>query len=73
MLTARSSNVGLESQKQMVWEIVMNIDNENFEIYRHEKDLSDLEYYCMECMRDFTVDEFEVDEMVRNGEFSLER
>ena len=39
----------------------MNIDNENFEIYRHEKDLSDLEYYCMECMRDFTVDEFEVD------------
>ena len=57
----------------MVWEIVMNIDNENFEIYRHEKDLSDLEYYCMECMRDFTVDEFEVDEMVRNGEFSLER
>ena len=50
----------------------MNTEDEKIELTRPEKDLVDLEYYYQECMRDFTIDNFEIDELVRAGDIHVE-
>ena len=50
----------------------MNIEDEYMKQNRPEKELVDLEYYCQECMCDFTIDPCEIDELMRSGDFSVE-
>ena len=50
----------------------MNAEDNNMILTSPEQELADLEYYCQECMSDFTVDQLEIDQIVRNVDFGLD-